>query len=421
MFNASVPGVILLSLSIAGLSACNWVDSTGTQGSDTQLEKGITVPDTQFETSAQILEPDTATGLLENTANRTQLTGVDSATRNWTWELTDEGNTERCETISGFDALFAASTLASACTEESECAIDFEEAVVDENTEFTIDLPLLMAPVSLTYTLSALSEEGLIVEREQILCAISVNEAPVAVDDTYRALAGESRVVQAEDADSLLSNDLDDIDVRNQSLQVNTQAVTAPQYAEVFTLLDDGGFTYEPISDAPLMENGELIDSFVYSVSDGLHDVTATASIRIVAENTNPTLTQSIPELQFDLDTDTMDVITHSIDLSEFFSDMDNDPLVYRLMQDRLSDGLIAEVSEEGVLSVSADPEIYNDQASEFLLGISVSDGLAAVETDLTLQIMQSTREDNGAPTVSDISNRSVAGRFEYDVSVFFR
>ena len=420
MFNASVPGVILLSLSIAGLSACNWVDSTGIQGSEAKSESDISVPDNQFESSAQSLEPDTAIGLLENTANSTQLTGVDGTTRDWTWELIDEGDTERCKSISGFDALFAASTLTSACTQESQCSIDFEEAVVDENTEFIINLPSLMAPVALTYRLSTLSDEGLAVERQQILCAISVNEAPVAGDDTYRAVAGESRVVRAEDADSLLSNDQDDIDVRNQSLQVNTLAVKSPQYASVFTLRDDGGFTYEPISDAPFTEDGELIDSFAYNLSDGLHSVSATATIHIVAENTTPTLIQSIPELQFNLDADAMDVIVHSIGLSEFFNDVDNDPLTYTLMQNELSDGLIAEVDDEGVLSVSVDPGIYSNQSSEFLLGISVSDGLAAVDTDLTLQIIQSTPEDNRAPTASDIRNLVVTDTFEYDVSVFF-
>ena len=420
MFNASVPGVILLSLSVASLSACDWVDSAGIQGADTQLEKETTEPETQFETSAQPLEPDTAVGFLEDTVNKVHLSGTDGATRDWTWELIEEGDTERCESISGFDAQFAASTLNSACTQESQCAIEFEETVVGENTEFNIDLPSLMAPVALTYRLSAFTEEGVSVERQQFLCAISVNEAPVAGDDTYRAVAGETRVVEAEDSDSLLSNDQDDIDVRNQPLQVDTLAVKAPQFANVFTLGDDGGFTYEPISDAPFTDDGELVDSFVYSVSDGLHSASATATIRIVAENTAPTLTQSIPELQINLDADAMDVIIHSIDLSDFLNDVDNDPLTYTLMQDELSDGLSAEVDDEGMLSVSVDTDIYSDQSSEFLLGISVSDGLAAVETDLTLQIIQSTREDNTAPTVGDISNRSVTGAFAYDVSVFF-
>ena len=228
------------------------------------------------------------------------------------------------------------------------------------------------------------------------------------------------RVVRAEDSDNLLSNDQDDIDVRNQPLQVNTLAVKAPQYASVFTLLDDGGFTYEPISDAPFTEDGELIDSFAYNLSDGLHSVSATATIHIVAENTTPTLIQSIPELQIDLDADAMDVIVHGIDLSIYFNDVDNDPLTYTLMQDQLSDGLSAEVDDEGMLSVSVDTDIYSDQSSESLLGISVSDGLAAVDTDLTLQIIQSTTEDNRAPSVSDISNTTVTGMFEYDVSVFF-
>ena len=102
-------------------------------------------------------------------------------------------------------------------------------------------------------------------KRQQTVCAVSVNEAPLANDDMYKVVVGTRLDVRGIDSDSLISNDSDDIDIRNQPLVVDTQVVTAPQYAEIFTLQSDGGFTYQPASDIPVNEQGTLLDSFVYS------------------------------------------------------------------------------------------------------------------------------------------------------------
>ena len=384
----SLSGTTLILSATVALSACNWVDSTGNQDMETQSIDEITVAETIFESSVRTLQPSEAIGLLENTVNRIQLADVDTTLQQWTWELQDESDANLCTSIDGFDQQFTENSLLQACTDQTQCDISIEENIDDLANEFVIDIPQLKAPVALTYLLSAQSNEGDIVKRQQTVCAVSVNEAPLANDDMYKVVAGSRLDVRGIDSDSLIGNDSDDIDVRNQPLVVDTQVVIAPRYADIFTLQSDGGFIYQPASDIPANEQGTLLDSFVYRVGDGLHQVEATATISIVVENTAPMLIQPLPPVEIVVGDERGEVFTYTTDISVFFNDVDNDALIYTLTDDELPDALITNISEQGLLSISIEPEASVSLAAEWPIGITASDGVESITTELLLIVV---------------------------------
>lgn len=403
----------------ACLHGCGWVDSTGTTNAENNSDSGISVPLVDFETSVKSLQEGQATALLENTASQIQLEGVGRSTNGWNWELVGAGDNASCNGVGGFDSSYAADSLEDACTPQSQCALQINEAAAPEEPDFIFTLPSLSAPVALTYIVSSEQEDGSAFKRDQIFCALAVNEAPNAGNDTYRALAGVPRTVRARDANDLLENDFDDLDIRNQPLRIDTRVVIAPQYAEDFSLQSDGGFSYTAASVTPLDNNGEQTDFFVYSVTDGLHEVNATVTISIVATNNDPLPIGTLPDVLIDLSILDEDA-EYKVDVANYFRDADDDPLYYSIDTNDLPDGLTTSIDDEGLLTIYLDTSGSTQSSGDWQIDVFASDGLATAATDFQLTIVNTTPRTNSAPTVSDISNRFVQNTFEYDVSVFF-
>lgn len=416
----NIPSIrTLLLIGVASLQGCGWVDSTGNQAAENPSDGGISVPVSEFESSIKLLRDGQATALLENTTSRTQLEGVGRSTRGWNWELVDEGDHQACNDVGGFDSIYAADSLEDACTVQSECDLNIGQAEDTETPEFNFTLPRLSSAVALTYSVSSEQDDGTLSTRSQVICALAVNEAPNAGNDAFRALAGVQRTVQAQDANNLLDNDVDDEDVRNQPLRIDTRVVIAPRYAENFSLQSNGGFTYKAASDTPLDSNGERTDSFVYSVSDGLHAVNATVTLSIVASNINPLPIGTLPDAlitQSSIDAGTV----YEIDTSDYFIDLDNDPLYYSIDTDELPQGLSISIDEGGLLAIDIDANEPVPSSGEWQITVLATDGLASASTDFQLELSGITAQGNRPPTVSDISNRFVQNTFQYDVSVFF-
>ena len=339
--------LILLLVCVSGISACNWVDSVGIQGAGGDVDSGMNVSGVDFESALVPLQEGVPAALSENTASTTQLLNDNSRNGIWSWELSAEGENARCDGINGFNSTFAGNTLLSSCTDPTECEIHIEPVSITEPSTYIIELPSLVAPVALNYRLTSDLADGTRIQREQIVCALSINEAPTAVDDSYRAFAGATLHVAGTDANSLLANDKDDIDVRNQSLRVDTRVASAPQYASAFTLLDDGGFSYQPPDQLPFDSNGILIDSFDYRIGDGLHEATATAAIRITATDEVPiAITTNQPPVVTDIANRTVQD-DFEYDISGFFTDPDGDVLTFSTP--RLPPGV--SLSADGILT----------------------------------------------------------------------
>ncbi|MFK7854093.1 MAG: putative Ig domain-containing protein [Granulosicoccus sp.] len=393
-----------LGMALLCLSACDWVDSTGVQGE----------PLSPMSAGALTLRNAQPLTLQEELPATVTIMGQGSDQQNWTWTPEQGDVRASCEAIEGFNSQLAVTRIEEACTNSQECTIAFVEDFNGDTAQFNVRLPQLRGPVALAYTLSTITEEGTLLTREQPLCGISLNEAPLAVDDNYIVLKNQRRIVSAEDPDSLSANDKDDEDIRNQSLRINPVAVQMPSHAAEFSLGEDGSFIYRASADAPINSQGFITDSFVYSTSDGIHDVEATAFITIVDSNRSPVRAQRIPDLEVSVVLDDNEPPTE-FDLSSYFYDPDGDSLHFSIRQDLLPQSGNIAISSAGVLTARPTFEDLGD----WRLIVDVTDGLASSSDIFDLEILEP-EQDNLPPIAEDIHNRIVQNSFSYDVSVFF-
>ena len=392
---------LLTALLFMNVSACGWVDSTGVQGT----------------TVAVALRNAQPVAILEGTSLTAPLAGAGADLRNWRWQLDESDVRNDCASISGFDEQLAATSLADACSESGECSVLMEESGDEYNTTvFTLTMPMLRSPVALNYRLSATRDDDAIVEREQLLCGLSVNEAPVAIDDTYLAPLDELLIINPSDSNSLLANDYDDDDIRNTELIV-TGIMREPAYASQFSFDAMGGFIYAASTVAPVNSDGYAEDSFVYSITDGLHVTQATAFIRIGSGNTAPAQTQQIPDLTINAAFAFSTPESLQFDLSQYFIDADGDSLHFSVATYQLP--------ASGNVTLSSDGQLHTrlsiDDIGTYRLEIEASDGLDTVSDTFTLRIVEPVQSTpNNTPDVTDIRNQTVKNSFSYNVSEYF-
>ncbi len=407
--DTSVSRLVCVFLLLAA-SGCSWVDSTGAQSP--AVGSSVTAASTfRNAEPVAILEETSFTGALE---------GEGAELTNWNWILEDTDVNAQCNSINGFDTNLSANELSSACSNANECTVAIDESSGDGATRFTLQMPTLSAPVALSYQLSTTREDGTLLTRQQLVCGLSMNEAPLANDDEYLSPANELRIVNAQDADSLLRNDQDDNDVRNQPLRVLTTPVTSPLYAQQFALDSEGGFIYQPIENLPESDTGFVEDSFVYAVTDGLHTVNATALIRIIDGNRGPEIFLQLPDVTIQASSPGNTVAPEQINLSQHFFDPDVDALSFAISPNALpADSQIATIQNQ-LLSLQAS----EDEVGEWLIEIVATDGLEFSSDTFTLTVLSGLEDvddkDNREPSVTDIRNRIVRNTFSYDVSGFF-
>lgn len=383
-------------------TACGWVDSTGRQADGTGVD----------DDTLRLADGGTL-ALEEQVARLAQVPASTSTRGQWAWSPADQdADPALCADATAFDPSITETRLTSACASISECEVRFEELDAGDSLSFHIQPPRLIAPAVIEYLGTAVDELGNRTRFTQTLCIQSINEAPTARDDRYRMIFGETRSIDADAPDSLLQNDSDDEDVRNQPLTVDTTPVIAPRYAEFFSLSSDGGFRYRPSDDAPIDADGIARDSFTYLISDGLHSSTATAYIDIVEENNAPDRVTRVPDL--DIALDELQGGAFEFVVADYFSDPDGDPLTYSTDSTLPGDGAIR-LSDDGRLTGTLDA----DDVGRYRISIVASDGFATADDTFVLTVVTSHRPNN-PPEADDIRNRLVSGSFEYDVSGFF-
>ena len=395
---------IICSVALSTLTACGWVDSTGTQA-------------TEFTTNEE-LRIAQAIAVNEQTTVIADLVGEGSNLTGWTWLEGDTDVRQQCTSLNGFDNDYAQAALTNACTNNDECSIEIKELSTETGTQFSIKMPTLKAPIALSYTFSTSHGDGTIVNREQVFCGISINEAPIAKNDSYTIRLNSAKIVYADDSDNLLSNDSDDDDVRNNELSVLATPVTAPLYASQFSITSDGGFSYQPSPDVTFNDAGFIEDTFTYAVTDGLHTAEAQVNIKIIDTNEPPQQITQLPDVVLVASNNEDNSHLRSLDLARYFSDPDGDELSFT-SDDFTSASSIA-LSSTGILSSDA---TLDDVGQKRIL-LNADDGKESVNGMfvLTVRIPASLKDldANHSPTVTDISNRSFSDQFSYDVSVFF-
>ncbi|MBX2838694.1 MAG: hypothetical protein KTR35_17675 [Gammaproteobacteria bacterium] len=398
--------IILLSF-VCALSACGWVDSTGRQAT----EDGGSLVNT---TNRPNLVDGGSIAVVEQSSLTVALTGIEGNTRGWQWRPTNSGDVSQCSSVEGFFSDFAKQTLIEACTNPENCSAQINESQSNGVTEFQLQLPKLKASAAIHFELSAMSADGAPLQLQQTLCAVAINEAPLANTDFYRALSYRSRYVDSEDFNSILNNDVDDIDERNETLRILPDPIQSPQYAQYFELYSDGSFVYEFDDNIAVPPNGEIVDQFSYAVSDGLHASTATVNIAIVDDNRSPRRIDRIPN--FDLELDQSREVYFYLDLNEYFEDPDADTLRFYANESSLFDSFNLALSESGILQGLATPS----DLGEHRLTVIATDGLARAADTFEVSFDFSNDSNNTNPVASDIANRIVQNNFRYDVSEFF-
>ena len=380
---------------MATLSACNWVDSTGLQRSSTNnpLDDGGTLV------------------LVEELPTTTQLIGTGQQLRGWEWRADGAGNRDACIAEPGFDIDTAQTTLIDACADANECQIEINETFNGSTAEFTVRLPALRYSMAAQYLLVASDDSGQETIRRQTLCGIAVNDPPVAVDDEYLIRLDEGIFVAAESTNSIIANDFDDNDARNQGLQVEPVAVQAPQFAEAFELGTDGSFFYLPREDAPFSSDGAINDSFVYSISDGSSSAQATVRLRVVAANSAPQRIAEIPDITLLLNESPFD----DFDVASFFSDPDGDTLTFSTTPSSLPSSGTMNLLSDGTLQLAP---TTNDTGT-WQVTVIASDGLLQIEETFLIRV-QTGETENTAPEAEDIPNMRVSDNFEFGISDYF-
>ncbi len=379
------------------MTACGWVDSTGSQ----------TDPNGQTRTlidGGQLL-------LLEGSPRAAQFVSELSNTRDWQWQSLGAGDANTCSVNSGFDTNLAANSLREACTNIDDCNIEFNENVDSDTTTFSIIAPSIKAPVAVQYRANNTDDQGIQQTVNQTLCLVAINEAPEAIDDEYTILSNLTREVRANDPDSLLANDKDDLDVRNQPLSVNPVPISAPKFAVEFRLGTDGSFSYTPSN---LSEEDRIIeDEFVYLVTDGVHRVSATAKLRIVASNTAPIRTQRTDLIAVSEEEHADDGF--SVDLSVNFNDPDNDKLFFSTTAGSLPASGNIQMTQDGILQ--GNPQ--RADVGDYIVTVIASDGIGQAADTFILSITRFAQV-NSPPTVDDVPNRTVRNSFSYNVAQYF-
>ena len=398
--------LMLLALPVL-LSACGWVDSTGSGGDngdnvEDQFSPLTSVPaESNGATSdgAAIvdLEATRIVQLIDQSRIRVTPGLADNDIVDWVWtpEAT-RPTAANCGRSADFDGSLAVSTLASACSSSESCDLQIDSATNSSGrTVFDFAVPALQAPVGLGYRLSAFAADGTVYNEFYSFCAISINEAPQARDDEFTVVRGETRTVRANDMITLLTNDSDDVDVRNQALSIITQPVVEPRLAENFRLLDNGGFIYSAPAN---VAGGTLFDSFQYALTDGLHTSTGTVTIRIVESNQVPVLVAPLPNLRIvagqSLDNDP------GFDLSQFFQDPDSNSLSFSTRPGSLPVSGNIQLTESGQLTGLPTAEDIGD----YTVTVLASDGSSVASDTFTLSILSDpTTASNSSPTINPI------------------
>ncbi len=380
---------------MVSISACNWVDSTGLQRSSANnpLDDGGSLV------------------LIEELPTTAQLIGTGQQLRGWEWRADGAGNLDACTAEPGFDVDTAQRTLLEACADTNQCQLEINESFNGTATELTVRLPPLRYSMAAQYLLLARDDNGQETLRRQTLCGIAINDPPVAVDDEYLLRLDEGIFVAADSADSIIANDFDDNDARNQPLQVDPVAAQAPQFAEQFELGADGSFLYLPREDAPFSDDGYINDSFVYSISDGNASTQATVQLRVVVANSAPQRIAEIPDITLKLDESPFD----DFDVASFFVDPDGDALTFSTAPMSLPSSGNMNLLADGTLQLAP----ATDETGTWQVTVIASDGLAQIDDTFLIRV-QTGQPENAAPQAEDIPNQRVSGDFEFDISEYF-
>ena len=425
IFSTKLLALIFLTSGL--LSACNWVDSTGRQSNNTPT---IILDDGSPSDGFTMAINEEATTTIDPSSSSDD----DGTIISWSWDKSPiaAGALDSCSDIDGFKSEYAPDSLEEACADTSNCELKVvteeidkteEEIAADElgaqesgstneisdkKTIFTINIPKLKAPIGLTYQIQAKDNDGGTGLAEVNFCLIAINEAPEAVNDRFTIIEGEEKIVSGDDPLNLLSNDSDDTDVTNKPLSVSEIPVNEPTLAESFVLGTDGGFTYFYPSDPARPGGEEQFDSFIYTLTDGIHNTEAEVTLRIVSVDDPPLLTSPIPDQIW------FAGISQKFPFADHFKDPEGSTLVFSETSGTLPASYSIDELSQGILVGKPG----KDEIGKYSIKLAASDGNSITEDDVELEIL-----GNKPPTISTIPEQKgfVGKSFSLDLAGFVK
>jgi len=274
------------------------------------------------------------------------------------WQIADtpsaSGALAACGGQENFDLTLAAPTLLEACSISSRCNFDFDQtqspsADGSVDARFTVQVPVLKAPVGLTYELQGLTELEEPVLANATFCLFPVNEAPVATDDAFTVVAGE------------------------------TLNISPSTGIKLFELRSDGGFSYRFDGNVGAQGGDSLVDLFTYQLTDGRNTTTAEVRITIVTRDDPPIQVSPIPSLT------AVAGIPVEFDFSGNFEDPELSQLTFAVPASSLPPSGGFEVSVLGVLSgVGETVDIGN-----YTIPVTASDNVSSVNANFLLTVVE--------------------------------
>jgi len=289
-----------------------------------------------------------------------------------------------CGGQENFDLTLAAPTLLEACSISSRCNFDFDQVQSPSadgtvDARFTVQVPVLKAPVGLEFELQGLTALDEPVLANATFCLFPVNEAPVATDDAFTVVQGETLNISPSTGINLLSNDVDDIDTSNLPLRISTTPLAAPQAASQFELRNDGGFSYRFDGDVGAQGGDSVIDLFTYQLTDGRNTSTAEVRITVVTRDDPPIQIAPIPALT------AVAGIPVEFDFSSSFEDPELSQLTFSIPASSLPPSGGIEGGVLGVLTgIAETADIGN-----YTIPITASDNVSSVNANFLLTVVE--------------------------------
>lgn len=398
-------------LAVAG---CAWVDGSGSGSAPTPNIEVLFNDGTPF-TVAELSEG-------ENLLITSSSSDREGAITSWRWSEfpTRQGNVDSCASLATFDVNLAVGSLEDAC-ETQGCSVSFEQREVlaedgesvtvsgaldssaASTVQFIATMPRVVAPIALTYDLVATNSLGGRAVTEHSFCIDSVNEPPMAVDDVYTVTEGDFLQPILSER-NLLQNDTDDRDVRNQPLRVLPSPIEGPFTAENFELFEDGSFAYS--FDGTSIAN-DVEDRFVYQITDGTFTSQAAVTIRVVAVDNPPVLTDDFPPL--------VGIVGIGIndDFNQNIQDPEGATLMFAADSTTLPPSGDIVLSPQGVLSGAPAPS----DIGSFSIAVQANDGTEAINFIVPLTIIANASIESRAIPDQEIA---VSERFSLLTGDFF-
>ncbi len=241
-----------------------------------------------------------------------------------------------------------------------------------------------------------------------------VNDAPVAVADTARV--DVETTLTATGSNGVLNNDSDvDGSPTVTGIRVGTSGTTGTVGTNLqgtygmLNINSDGTYTYDAGDGGSLSTGQEVVDTFTYTISDGITTDTATLTITLVGTNAGPVFTSGTSATVAENTVASSSASSANLIYTAVATDADSDPVTYSIVSvtrvsdsnDVTSQNLFDIVTDDGRLFLRNDVDYDENTAPAdgpfYDVVIRASDGSDSVVQTVRIEVTDHTGDNEGA------------------------